>query len=155
MLILAARRNYALNNEYAFNNEISVHHSVHSCPTSVYCIVGVMATQTEETFSIVSVVRGHHVYKSVRTPLLGEHLSVRLETGNNHDKYAVSVVKHGGIGGNFPRELLQTVRHFILHGGHVTCEVTGKRKLGNGLEVAQIHRKMFFVFRENLFAGLE
>ena len=52
-----------------------------------------MATQTEETFSIVIVVRGHHVYKSVRTPLLGESLSVRPETGN-HDNYAVSIVKH-------------------------------------------------------------
>ena len=54
-------------------------------------IVGVMATQTEETFSIVSVVCGHHVYKPVQTPLLGECLSVRSETENNHDKY-VSVV---------------------------------------------------------------
>ena len=108
-----------------------------------------MATQTKKTFSIVSVVRGHHIYKSVRNPLLGERLSVRSETGNNHDKYAVSVVKHRGIVGNLPRELLQTVWHFILHGGHVTCEVTEKRKFGNGLEVARIHRKMFFVFRDN------
>ena len=30
----------------------------------------------------------------------------------------------------------------------MTCEVTGKRKLGNGLEVARVHGKMFFVFRE-------
>ena len=148
-LILAARRNYVLNNEYALNNEISVHQSIHSCPTSVYCIVGVMATQTEETFSIVSVVRGLHIYKSVQTPLLGERLSVRPETGNNHDKYAISIVKHGGIISNLPRELLRTVWHFILNGGHVTCEVTGKTKLGNGLEVARIHRKMFFMFREN------
>ena len=125
-----------LNNEYAHNNEISVHHSVHSCTTSVYCIIGVMVTQTEETFSIVSAVHGHHVYKSVPTPLLGERLSIRPETGNNHDKYAVSVVKRGRIVSNFHRELLWTVWHFILHGGHVTCEVTGKRKLGNGLEVA-------------------
>ena len=114
-----------------------------------------MTARTEETFSIVSVVRGHHVYKSVRTPLLGERLSVRPEIGNNHDKYAVSVVKRGGIVGNFHRELLRTVWHIILHGNHVTCEVTGKRKLGNGHEVAPIHRKMFFVFRENLFAGFE
>ena len=108
MLILAARRNYALNNEYALNNKISVHHSLHSCSTFVYCIVGVMATQTEETFSIVGVARGHHVYKSVRTPLLGESLSVRPETGNNHDKYAVSIVKCGGIVCNFPHKLLRT-----------------------------------------------
>ena len=31
----------------------------------------------------------------------------------------------------------------------MTCEVTGKRKLGNEHEVARIHRKMFFVFRDN------
>ena len=96
-----------------------------------------------------TVVRGHHVYKSVRISLLGERFSVRPETGNNHDKYVISVVKHGGIVCNFPCELLRTVWHYILHGGHVTCEVTGMRKLGNGLEVAQIHHKMFFVFREN------
>ena len=57
------KKKLCLNNEYALNNEISVHQSVHSGATSVYCIVGVMATQTEETFStIVSFVRGHHVY---------------------------------------------------------------------------------------------
>ena len=33
----------------------------------------------------------------------------------------------------------------------MTCEVTGKRKLRNGLEAARIHRKMFFVFREIFF----
>ena len=39
-----------------------------------------------------------------------------------------------GIVSNFPRELLRNVWHFILHGGQVTCEVPGKRKLGNGLK---------------------
>ena len=106
--------------------------------------------------TFINVCRLHYIIdKCVQTPLLGERLSVRPETGNNHDKYAVSIVKHGGIVSNFPRELLRTVWDFILHGGHVTCEVTGKRKLGNGLEVAQIHRKMLFVFRDNFFAGLE
>ena len=33
----------------------------------------------------------------------------------------------------------------------MTCEVTGKRNLGNGLEVTRIDRKMFFVFRDNFF----
>ena len=83
--------------------------------TSVYCIVGEMASQAEETFSFVSVVRGHHIYKSVWTPMLGERLSVRPETGNNHDKHAVSVVKRGGIVGHVPRELSRTVWHFLLH----------------------------------------
>ena len=96
------------------------------------------ATQTEEMFSIVSVVHGHHVYKSVQTPLLGERLLVRPKKGNN-----------------LPHELLRTMWHFIFAWKPRYCEVTGKRKLGNGLEVARIHRKMFFVFKENFFAGLE
>ena len=111
-----------------------------------------MASQTEETFSVVSVVRGHHVYKSVWTPLLGERLLVRPETGNNHDKYTVSVVKHGGIVGHLPRELSRTVWHFILHGGQVTCEVTGKRKLGNGLEVPCIYK---FIGTRKLVSRIE
>ena len=91
----------------------------------------------------------HHVYKPVQTPLLGERLSVHFETGNSHDEYAVSVVKHGGIARQFILRAIADRVYFILHGGHVTCEVTGMRKLGNGLKVARIHRKMFFVFREN------
>ena len=120
--------------------------SVHSCPMSVYCIVGVMATQTEEMFFIVSVLRGHHVSLSV------EHFPVRPETGNNHDKYVVSVVKHGRIVGHLPRELSRTVWDFILHGGHVTCEVTGKRKLGNGLEVPSIYK---FIGTKKLVSRIE
>ena len=58
-----------------------------------------MASQAQETFFFVSVVRGHHVYKSVWTPLLVEYLTVCPEPGNSHDKYTVSVVKHGGIVG--------------------------------------------------------
>ena len=142
-LKLAARRNYAL------NNVISVHHCIHSCSTFVNLIVGVMATQTEDTFSVVSVVHGYHVYTSVRTPLLGERLLARTETGYNHNK--VRHLRRETCVCNFPCELLRTLWHFILHGGLVTCEVTGKRKLRNGLEMGRIHRKMFFVFREKFF----
>ena len=37
------------------------------------------------------------------TPRLGEHLPVRSETGNNHDKYAVSVIRQKEIVGHVPR----------------------------------------------------
>ena len=35
------------------------------------------------------VVRGHHVYKSIWTPVLGEELSTEREDNNEHDNYAV------------------------------------------------------------------
>ena len=67
-----------------------------------------MASQGE-AFTFVSVVRGHHVYKAVWTPRLGERLTVAPETGNSHDKFAVSVNKLGGIVGHGPRQLSRTV----------------------------------------------
>lgn len=42
-----------------------------------------MASQTKEMFSFVSVVRGHHVYTFLCTPLLCP------ETGSDHDKYTI------------------------------------------------------------------
>ena len=49
----------------------------------------------------------------VRMPCFGEHLPVRSEMGNNHDKYAVSVVRQGGIIAHVPRQLSRTVWHFL------------------------------------------
>ena len=39
-----------------------------------------------------SVIRGHHIYKTIWTPEIGEILRCEQETGNTEDSYAVSVV---------------------------------------------------------------
>ena len=62
--------------------------SVHYCQND--CIVGEMTINGEDTFSFVSVVCRHHI-------IIYFCISVHPETGNNHDKYAVSVLKHTGI----------------------------------------------------------
>ena len=49
-----------------------------------------------------SVVRGHHVYKAVWTPVIGELLSLRAEDNNEHDDHAVAVVKGGDVVGHVP-----------------------------------------------------
>lgn len=67
------------------NNELSIFLSVHYCTTSEYCIVSVMASQTEDPFSFVSVVRIPLFTNLLWTPLLGEHLAVRPERGNDHE----------------------------------------------------------------------
>ena len=43
-----------------------------------------------ESYQKVSVVRGHHIYKVVWTPEVGEILQVRTEDGNEHDEHAES-----------------------------------------------------------------
>ena len=51
------------------------------------CLLNIAALTLE------SVIRGHHIYKSRWTPLLGETLNTSLELDNEHDKYGVSIVK--------------------------------------------------------------
>ena len=45
-----------------------------------------------EVHAIESVIRGHHVYKSIWHPILGEQLTHEKGDGNDDDRYAVSVV---------------------------------------------------------------
>ena len=42
---------------------------------------------------VESVVRGHHIYKSIWTPALAEELLVEPENDNEHDIYTVCVKK--------------------------------------------------------------
>jgi len=44
------------------------------------------------TYEWHSVVRGHHVYKEVWTPVIGEELTVKKEKDNGYDRYAVSII---------------------------------------------------------------
>ena len=54
------------------------------------------------------VIRGHHVYKDIWTPVLGQVLDTRQEHGNTNDQYTVSVLHHGLVVGHIPRELSHT-----------------------------------------------
>ena len=55
--------------------------------------VGKIASQSTspESFIFESVVRGHHIYKRVWTPVLGEKLGIVIEEDNNHDARVVAV----------------------------------------------------------------
>ena len=99
-----------------------------------------MAESNDAIFLFASVIRGHHIYKALWTPLLGEHLGVFPEEGNGHDLHAVSVMKEGVIVGHVPKEHSRTFHFFISHGGTVSYEVTGHRRLGFGLEVQCIYK---------------
>ena len=43
----------------------------------------------------VSVVKGHHIYKAVWTPVIGEELRTKLEKDNEHDEHAIAVILDG------------------------------------------------------------
>ena len=58
-----------------------------------------------EEYTIESVIRRHHIYKSIWHPILGEQLVLEREEGSGHDRYAVSVMKGGDIVGRVRLEL--------------------------------------------------
>ena len=70
-----------------------------------------------------SVVRGHHVYKRVWSPVVGEILQLSCEEDNDH--VSISVMKAELVVGHVPRRLSRTVWHFLRHCGKAICEVTG------------------------------
>ena len=81
------------------------------------------------------VIHGHHVYKDNWTPFIGKILCVKQETNNVGDYFAVATVKANTIVGHVVCEVSRLVWYFIQHDATVTCEVTGHRKHGIGLEI--------------------
>ena len=41
--------------------------------------------------AVDSCIRGHHIFKNIWTPTMGEQLSCKREIGKNKDRYAVAV----------------------------------------------------------------
>ena len=68
-----------------------------------------------------SVVCGHHVFKRIWTPVVGEVLTVAREAGNTEDRFAVVVTKDDMVVGHVPREFLKLCWHFLRYGGTIAC----------------------------------
>ena len=67
--------------------------------------------------------------------MVGEVLTLQQENGNRHDIHTVAVIKNDQIVGHVPRTISNVTWHFLNHGGHIDCQVTGHRKFGHGLEI--------------------
>ena len=89
----------------------------------------------EFTYQAESVIRGHHIYKTVWTPFIGEPLSLRIQDGNEQDSFAVTVIKNDNVVGHAPRQFSRVFYFFLSHDGTIDAEITENRKFGCGLEV--------------------
>ena len=86
-----------------------------------------------------SIIRGYHI--EIWTPHTGEILLIRKEAGNVHDRRTVALLKADGtVVGHVPREVSRIFWHYLGHSGTITCEVTGRRKYGKGLEVPCVYK---------------
>ena len=62
-----------------------------------------------EYYRLEGGIRGHHVYKSAWTPVLGQVLDVQAESADGHDRYAVSTQENGSVVGHVPRKYSKVV----------------------------------------------
>ena len=90
--------------------------------------------------SVSCFVRGHHIYKNIWSPVLGESLTTEMEEDNQHDHFAVAVCHHiHGVVGHLPRNISRLCVSFLDRGGTIIVTVTGKRVrselLQGGLDV--------------------
>ena len=81
----------------------------------------------EFTYQIESVIRGHHIYKTVWIHFIGKTLSLRIEDGNEQDSLAVAVIKNDNIVGHTPRQFSRVFYFFLNHDGTIHAEITGHR----------------------------
>ena len=90
---------------------------------------------------LVYVVRGFHVYRVYWDSVIGEKLTTQPDPDGRTfgDKHSVAVMKDRMTVGHLPKDITCLAKYFIVHGGKITCRVTGKKKrskvLRGGLEV--------------------
>ena len=63
-----------------------------------------LAGASTSIYETGSVVQGHHVCKTVWTPIVDETLEISQEYDNNHVKYAVAIIRRGRRSGTYHRK---------------------------------------------------
>ena len=91
-----------------------------------------MAANIYECF-IDSVVRGHHVYKTIWNPFVGEVLVCEQENDNDEDPCAVVVKMDDAIVGHVPRKISGICWNFLERNGAILFEISGHRQYSRDL----------------------
>lgn len=95
------------------------------------------STRMSSGFVVHSVIRGHHIYKAIWEPVIGEELNTERETGNPHDPLSVAVTKllreERRTVGHLPRRISPLCSAFLRRGGRIKCIVNGHRKYSEDL----------------------
>ena len=90
--------------------------------------------------AVEAMVRGYHVYHTIRDSTVGEELLCQRETSNPRDPFVVAVIKSSVT---IPRIISSVFSVFLRQGGHIRCLVTGSRRYSadlpqGGLEVPHL-----------------
>ena len=68
-------------------------------------MVSVCADSDDVMFLYKSVIRGHHIYKSIWSPRAAEVLSVVVDPANQHNHFVVAIFRTDVIVDHVPREV--------------------------------------------------
>ena len=90
---------------------------------------------TAELFTLESVVRGHHIYKRVWSPMLGEKLQIEIEEDNRNDARAVAIQKRGKVVDHSPRETAKIVWYLLRRGSRKVQDNWKKNRTGGSLRL--------------------
>ena len=59
--------------------------------------------------------------------------------GNTYDHFAMAASRGGSTVGHLPIEFSKLAWHFLHHGGHIVCEITGNRQRSSVLSSCSVY----------------
>ena len=80
----------------------------------------------ESELAVDSCIRGHHIFKNISTPTMGEQLSYNREISNNKDLYTAAVLRDCTTVGHVPRKISAACTLLLQREGSIHCVVTGE-----------------------------
>ena len=86
-----------------------------------------------EMYKVDSIVRGHHIFKEIWTPFIGEDLECKRDVSNTRDAYAVGIMQLEDTGstaivGHVPRKISAACSLFLQREGSIRCIIMGNRQ---------------------------
>ena len=85
------------------------------------------AITEDSIFLHESIICGHHIFKEIWTPHIGEFCYVRKEAGTFMIGTQLLCSKQMRQVGHVPREVSRAFWHYLGHGGKISYEITGSR----------------------------
>ena len=97
-----------------------------ACPRTTARRDMTSTSNMECELAVDSCIRGHHIFKNIWTPAIGEQLPCRREIGNNKDWNAVAILRDCTMVGHVPRKISAACALFLQREGSIHCVVTRK-----------------------------
>ena len=84
-------------------------------------------TEESHCFVISCCLHGHHVYKEIWMPVIGEQIKTFCEAGKSHDRYAVAVTRVNDCRGAYSERDCEDLLLLIKHKGEITGDISGRK----------------------------